>query len=65
MWPEMMTPTGAADPEFVPYHLLARWIFTAGFATTGWTVLVLAMTNTGPDRWAFGPGTRGSIRSSM
>ena len=65
LWPEMMTPDGIADPGFVPYHLLVRWIFFAGFATVAWTVLVLVMMKTGPDRWSYVPGTRERIRSSM
>ena len=65
LWPEMMTPDGIADPDFVPYHLLVRWIFIAGFATVGWTILVLVMLKTGPDRWTYVPGTREQIRSSM
>ena len=65
LWPGMMTPDGVPDPEFVPYHLLVRWIFMAGFAIVGWTVLVLVMMKTGPDRWAHVPGTREQIRASM
>ena len=65
LWPGMMTPDGVPDPEFVPYHLLVRWIFIAGFATVGWTILVMVMMRTGPDRWAYVPGTREQIRSSM
>jgi hypothetical protein len=65
LWPEMMAPDGVADPEFVPYHLLVRWIFIAGIATIVWTLLVLVMMQTGPDRWSYVPGTRKRIRSSM
>lgn len=65
MWPGMLTPTGVAEPDFIPYDLLVLWIFVAGFATISWTVLVLVMMRTGPDRWAYVPGTRERIRSSM
>jgi hypothetical protein len=65
MWPEMMTPDGVADPDFIPYDLLVVWIFVAGFGVITWTVLVLAMMKTGPDRWAYVPGARERIRSSM
>lgn len=64
LWPGWMTPDGIADPEFVPYHLLVRWIFIAGFGVIAWTVLVLVMMTTGPDRWTYVPGTRERIRSS-
>ena len=31
MWPGMMTPTGIAEPDFIPYDLVVLWIFAAGF----------------------------------
>jgi hypothetical protein len=65
LWPGMMSPDGIPDPEFVPAHLLVAWIFIAGIATVGWTVVVLVMMKTGPDRWAYVPGTRKRIRSSI
>jgi hypothetical protein len=65
LWPELMTPDGVPDPEFVPPHLLVWWIFIAGFATVGWTFLVLVMMKTGPDRWTYVPGTRARIRTSI
>jgi hypothetical protein len=65
LWPGLVTPDGVPDPGFVPYHLMVRWIFIAGFATVGWTLLVLVMMRTGPDRWTYVPGTRDRIRSSM
>ena len=65
LWPGMMTPTGVPDPGSVPSPLLVLWIFTAGFATIGWTMLVLVMMKTGPDRWTYVPGTRDRVRSSM
>jgi hypothetical protein len=65
LWPGLMTPDGVPDPGFVPYSLLVRWIFIAGVGTVGWTVVVLGMMKTGPDRWAYVPGTRERIRSSM
>ena len=65
LWPGMMTPTGVPDSDFIPYDLLVLWIFAAGFATIVWTMLVLVMMKTGPDRWTYVPGTRDRIRSSM
>jgi hypothetical protein len=65
MWPEMMTPDGVADPDFIPYDLLVLWVFVAGFGVITWTVLVLVMMKAGPDRWAYVPGARQRIRSSM
>lgn len=65
LWPGMMTPTGVPDPDFIPYDLLVLWIFAVGLATAGWTMLVLVLMKTGPDRWTYVPGTRHRIRSSM
>ena len=61
----MMTPTGIAEPDFIPYELLVLLIFVAGFGVITWTVLVLVMMKTGPDRWTYVPGTRERIRLSM
>ena len=51
LWPEMMTPDGIADADFVAYHLMVGWIFFAAFTTIAWTVPVLVMMKIGPDRW--------------
>ena len=52
--------------EFSPDHwvspgVLVPWMFIAGFLTVAWSVLLLAMMKTGPDRWAYVPGTRDEI----
>ncbi len=65
LFPAMMTPDGVPDPDFIPSHMLVLWIFFAGFATIGWTVVVLVMMKTGPDRWTYVSGARERIRSSM
>jgi len=65
LFPGWMTPDGVPDPDFIPYELLVVWIFIAGFATVIWTVAVLVMLKTGPDRWAYVPGARSRIRSTM
>jgi hypothetical protein len=65
LFPGWMIPDGVADPDFIPYHYLVRWIFIAGFGTFIWAAMILVMMRTGPDRWAYVPGTRERIRSSM
>lgn len=54
-------------PEFEGDHwvsprLLVPLMFGFGFALIGWSVLLLGMMKTGPDRWTYVPGTREEIR---
>jgi hypothetical protein len=54
-------------PEFEGDHwvsprFLVPWMFVAGVVLVGWSVLLLVMMKTGPDRWGYVPGTRGEIR---
>jgi hypothetical protein len=65
LFPGWMIPDGVPDPDFIPHHYLVGWIFIAGFGTFVWAALLLVMMRTGPDRWAYVPGTRERIRSSM
>ncbi len=60
----MMVPTGTAERDFIPHNLLALAIFVTGFGVIIWTVLVLAMMKSGPDRWTYGSGTLKRIRLS-
>lgn len=55
--------------EFEPDHwvsprFLVPWMFIAGSLTVAWSVLLLVMMKTGPDRWAYVPGTRDEIRQT-
>ena len=51
------------DPDqWVSPRVLVPWTFIAGFLMVGWSVLLLIMMKTGPDRWAYVPGTREEIR---
>jgi len=52
--------------EFSPDHwvsprVLVPWMFIAGFLTAAWSTVLLVMMKTGPDRWAYVPGTRDEI----
>ena len=56
-------------PEFegenwVSPRMLVPWMFIAGTATIGWSVLLRVMMKTGPDRWTHFPGTRSEIRKT-
>ena len=54
-------------PEFEGDHwvsprFLVPWMFFAGIAVVGWSILLRIMMKTGPDRWTYVPGTRAEIR---
>jgi len=54
-------------PEFEGEHwvsprFLVPWMLVAGVVLVGWSVLLLVMMKTGPDRWSYVPETRGEIR---
>ena len=54
-------------PEFEGEHwvsprFLVPWMFVAGVALVAWSVLLLVMMKTGPDRWDYAPDTRREIR---
>ena len=54
-------------PEFEGEHwvsprFLVAWMFVAGVVLVAWSVLLLVMMKTGPDRWVHAPDTRPEIR---
>jgi hypothetical protein len=54
-------------PEFEGDHwvsprFLVPWMFAAGIVLVAWSVLLLVMMKTGPDRWDYVPDTRDEIR---
>jgi hypothetical protein len=54
-------------PEFEGDHwvsprFLVPWMFAAGIVLVMWSVLLLVMMKTGPDRWDYVPDTRDEIR---
>lgn len=54
-------------PEFEGEHwvsprFLVPWMIVTGIVLIGWTVLLLVMMTTGPDRWDYVPDTRDEIR---
>lgn len=54
-------------PEFEGEHwvsprVLVPWMFIAGIVLVAWSVLLLLMLKTGPDRWENAPDTRPEIR---
>ncbi len=54
-------------PEFEGEHwvsprFLVPWMFVAGIVLIAWSVLLLVMMKTGPDRWEYAPDTRPEIR---
>jgi len=57
-------------PEFEGDHwvsprVLVPWMFVAGIALVAWSVLLLVMMKTGPDRWDHLADTRADIRSGV
>lgn len=60
-------PSWNSVPEFEGDHwvsprLLVPWMFVAGAVLVAWSVLLLVMMKTGPDRWTYAPDTRPEIR---
>ena len=54
-------------PEFEGEHwvsprFLVPWMFIAGLVLIAWSVLLLVMMKTGPDRWEYATDTRREIR---
>ena len=63
--PSLNVPDGFPDMNFVPTRILVPWMYFVGAATICWSIMVVVMMRTGQDRWAFVPGTRAKIASSM